>query len=387
MNIEQAHILLEKYNQGLATAEEKAWVENWFLDETGKYEWVEEDNQFLMLKDQIWRETLEKSGLSVKPIQKSFPLWPRFMAACVALLALAAGIYFYQSATISVINQNPGTEVNPGGNKATLTLGNGEKIILNDAANGEISSQAGISVQKTKDGELIYTVKEGIEDNGAVTINTISTPQGGQYTVILADGTKVMLNAASSLTFSTAFNHQMRQVELRGEAYFEVAKNKDLPFQIKTQLQTVEVLGTHFNINAYDDEPQIKTTLLEGSVKVLTNNGERILLPGQQSSVDKLAGSIRIVQGINTDKVIAWKNGLFSFENDDLKMIMRQISRWYNVKVEYSADLPDSRFFGEISRSNKLSEVCSILERYGVQFNVSGNVIRVSEASEKQEKK
>lgn len=386
MNRNQAHALLEKYTQGLATAEEKAWVENWFLDESEKYKWNEEDNQFLLLKDQIWLETLKKSGLSAKPVQRRFPIWPRFIAACVVMMMLAAGIYFYQHTTAPAINQITRTDVNPGGNKAILTLGNGEKIILNDAAKGEISTQSGISVKKTKDGELIYSVSRGIENTPATTVNTIATPKGGQYTVILADGTKVMLNAASSLTFSTAFNPQVREVELTGEAYFEVAKNKDLPFRIKTHSQTVEVLGTHFNINAYDDEAQIKTTLLEGSVKILTRNGERILSPGQQSSVDKQAEHIVSVQRINTDKVIAWKNGLFSFENDDLKMIMRQISRWYNVKIEYSADLPDSKFFGEISRSNKLSEVCSILERYGVQFKVSGNVVRVFGASDKQEK-
>jgi transmembrane sensor len=263
----------------------------------------------------------------------------------------------------------------PGGNKAVLTLASGQKIILNDAATGEIARQSGISITKTDDGQIVYSIAA---EDGEILQNTISTPKGGQYRVILPDGTNVLLNAASSLIYPTAFRGAERLVQLNGEAYFEVAKNKNMPFRVKSGQQTVEVLGTHFNINAYEDENSIKTTLVEGAVKVSSSSGSSLIAPGQQAVFSREGNGAIFRRNVNIDKEIAWKDGMFSFENDDVKSVMRSIARWYNVDVSYKGDMSDIVFSGEIFRTAKLSEVFKILELNNVELDVQGKTIIVS---------
>jgi ferric-dicitrate binding protein FerR (iron transport regulator) len=256
-----------------------------------------------------------------------------------------------------------------------LTLAGGRKIVLNDAATGEIARQSGITITKTDDGQIVYSVAA---EDGQILQNTISTPRGGQYRVILPDGTNVLLNAASSLVYPTAFKGVERLVQLNGEAYFEVAKNKNMPFRVKSGGQTVEVLGTHFNINAYEDENSIKTTLVEGAVKVSSSIGSSLIVPGQQAVLSREGNGAIFRRNVNIDKEIAWKDGMFSFENDDVKSVMRSIARWYNVDVSYKGDLSDIVFSGEIFRTAKLSEVFEILKLNNVQLDVQGKTIIVS---------
>jgi transmembrane sensor len=264
-----------------------------------------------------------------------------------------------------------------------LTLSNGTKIVLDDARNGKIANQSNISITKTNGNQLVYAIAPGnsVANNGQQAYqlqNTISTPNGGQYALILPDGTKVMLNAASSLTYPAAFRGKERVVQLNGEAYFEVAKNKDMPFIVKSGSQTVEVLGTHFNINAYRDEASIKTTLLEGSVRVSAGANSTLIVPGQQASTrESNAGEISKYT-VDVDKETAWKDGLFSFQNEDLKSIMRQVARWYDVKVVYAGNLPNEKFIGEISRTSNLSDVFKILELNNFHFDVEGKTVTVS---------
>jgi ferric-dicitrate binding protein FerR (iron transport regulator) len=259
----------------------------------------------------------------------------------------------------------------PGSNKAILTLGNGDRISLTDAADGELARQGDTRISKTKDGQLLYEPENGAA-GGMVKRNTISTPRGGQYRIDLPDGTRVWLNAASSLAFPASFaGLDERSVELTGEAYFEVAKDAGKPFKVISNAHTVEVLGTHFNINAYNDEPDIKTTLLEGAVRV---NGS-MLRPGQQSV---LANGRLSIRNAETDMETAWKNGEFIFNGQDFKTVMRTISRWYDVDVVYEYDPKPFRIGGEVSRSRSITEVLKMLEvTGGVKFKLEGRTIKV----------
>jgi len=377
--------ILNKYRLGKASNEEKKFLETW-------YEVFEVSEDFVVDEGEmnaIWHRVKHNVDVEIEVYEKETKhlkmrkILQSFSVAAAILLVLAFGAYFLKKRTTVPKGEFMAQHdvIAPAANKAVLVLANGSRILLEDAAKGEIAKQQGISITKTADGEIVYTVLENgnINDQETALLNTISTPRGGQCRVILPDGTKVWVNSASSLSYPAAFKGQERLVELNGEAYFEVAKNKEMPFRVKTKIQTVEVLGTHFNINSYDDEPSIKTTLLEGSVKVLTGKNETFISPGQQAIVERQGGKITKDQEINIDKVVAWKNGIFSFENDDLKSIMRQISRWYDVEVIYSGDFPEDKFFGDISRTSNLSQVFKILELNNVHFDVKGKTIRVSE--------
>jgi ferric-dicitrate binding protein FerR (iron transport regulator) len=261
----------------------------------------------------------------------------------------------------------------PGSNKAILTLNDGRRISLTDAVNGHIADQAGITVTKKADGQLLYTISES-GANDAIKFNTIETPRGGQYQVVLPDGTKVWLNAATSLRFPTRFSDTARMVYLDGEAYFEVAHNKNSPFKVALNGQQVEVLGTHFNVMAYKDENAIKTTLLEGAVKLTAPVGSLLLEPGQQGYIAKSAFTR---EHVDVTIVTAWKDGLFKFNGIDLRTLMRQISRWYDIEIEYEPGVKDDVVFGAIGRKADLATLLHILELGGVQFKLNGRKLIV----------
>lgn len=384
--------ILERYNSGRASKEEVKYLEAYYNLFENNPDFLNEKNEpaikelvKLKVDHQI---DLYEEGIGLLPLKKrgTFTLsFQRYAAAAVLMIAVSLGTYFAlkrNSKSIDALAVHQ--DHSPGSNKAILTLANGKKIVLDKDAKGEIAKQQGISIANTPDGQLIYTVVAN-GDNATIHLNTISTPKGGQYQVVLSDGSKVWLNSASSITYPTAFDAKQRLVELTGEAYFEVAKNKKSPFSVKTAQQTVEVLGTHFNINSYNDEPVLKTTLLEGSVKVFTANDQAVLSPGQQlrlhhngNASGQAANSISIENNVDLDKVVAWKNGVFSFEHEDLKSIMRQVSRWYNVDVIYTGPVSEEKFFGEISRNSNLSEVFKILEFNNVHFEMQGKTIKVS---------
>jgi len=270
-------------------------------------------------------------------------------------------------------------DIAPGSNKAVLTLGNGHKIILNDAKNGQLADEANTKITKAKDGRLVYNTTNNTQaSQPAVDYNTVSTPNGGQYEVELPDGTKVWLNASSSLRYPTRFAGNERKVELSGEAYFEVSHNKTMPFKVKTASQEIEVLGTHFNVNAYTDEPATNTTLLEGSVKITSGKAQSVVIKPQQQASLKSAGFD--VREVDADEVIAWKNGYFEFSEENLGSIMRKISRWYNVEIIYTdKGLENQVFSGSISKYKNISQVIKLLELTKVaDFNIQGNKIIIT---------
>lgn len=323
-----------------------------------------------MVFEQVKLQTAEAKVVSFRPI--------RWAAAAVAVLAIGIGSFYFSSRPPALpangIAAEKGEHILPGGNKAVLTLSDGSQITLDDMANGEIAKESGVKITKTADGRLLYSVREGLS-HVKPAYNTITTPKGGQYQIALPDGTMVWLNAASSLKYPSSFTGKDRLVTLIGEGYFEVAKDKMRPFKVKTEQQEVEVLGTHFNINAYDDEDGVKTTLIEGSVKVkLPTNKSAVLKPGEQSLV---SNDIKINQ-VDANSAIDWKQGLFWFNDESIYSIMRQFSRWYNIEVEYRGDVSNVRFGGQVSRMKNLAQVLRIMElTKSIQFRVEGNKIIV----------
>ncbi len=256
-----------------------------------------------------------------------------------------------------------------------LTTSDGSTIVLDSIQNGTITHKGATQITK-QGGMLIYNVSSSTGQDAPVVYNTLTTPKGGQYQVVLPDGSKVWLNAASSLHFPSAFPGRERVVELTGEAYFEVVKNKKKPFHVRVGNMSVNVLGTHFNVNAYPDENSIKTSLLEGSVKIVTGKASGILRPGEQAVLNNQGDKVDI-NDANLDDVMAWKNGLFQFDGAGITSIMKEIGRWYNVQIVYNGKIPERRFDGKISRNAQLSEVLRILELSNVKFSVVGNSIIV----------
>lgn len=301
--------------------------------------------------------------------------WFKYAVAASVTIFIGIAAYFFTYHPKDT--QTLVTDFNPGGNKAVLTLSNGATIILDNAKNGQLTSQGGTAVNKANDGEIIYDASQFPQTETGVkpAYNTITTPKGGQYKVVLADGTRAWLNSVSSISFPTSFNGKERQVEITGEVYFEVAKNKNKPFLVKAANQLVEVLGTHFNINSYNDEPDIKTTLLEGSVQIrrLNSNFSALLYPGQQG-VTRSSGPIH-VQHVDIEQVIAWKNGMFQINDASIASLMRQASRWYNVDIEYEGKIPDRKFSGKIKRDVKASEFLQMLSYFNLHFSVEGQKI------------
>ena len=301
-----------------------------------------------------------------------------FLAAAAILLLFGLG-YWFLTGYLSqeeklLVKNNIEDKVVPGGNKAVLTLADGSTVLLDSANNGALATQGNVTVIKLDDGQLSY---KGGSNSGTVLYNTIRTPKGGQYQLILADGTKVWLNAASSLKFPTAFAGKKRNVELIGEGYFEVAKDVSKPFHVQVGDMIVNVLGTHFNINAYTDEDNIETTLLEGQVTVNSKEAITVLTPGQQAQLHKSSGKVKKLQHVNMAEIMAWKEGRFLFKSVDVESILRQASRWYDVDIVYQ-DKINETFSGGISRSENISELLKILAATDkIEFKINGRQIIV----------
>jgi transmembrane sensor len=310
---------------------------------------------------------------------RTYRLWPRISAAAAILVFLSFGGYFllHRQKPIQQFSQNQQPVILPGGNKATLTLANGQTIILTNAKPGRIAKQSHAVINKTKNGTIVYQSGAAGAENQQIAYNTMTTPRGGQYPVQLPDGSYVLLNAASSLRYPTVFSGKERIVELTGEAYFEVVHNAKQPFKVITRTQTVEDLGTHFVINAYTDEPTIKTTLLQGSVKVTAAGQNSILKPGQQTLFDD-AHPMEVIRYADTEAAMDWVNGNFVFNSEDLGSILRKIARWYNVDIQYEDQLAQKTFTGSISRYKNVSEVLDLLQTTNlVHFNIAGRRILV----------
>ncbi|TSJ36422.1 DUF4974 domain-containing protein [Mucilaginibacter corticis] len=320
-------------------------------------------------------ELLHRLEQRIKPV-KIIRLWPKIVAAASILVLFSAGGYFIYHKSTSVTNSEAAAvNIGPGKNKAILILANGRQIILSAAGSGNIARQGNMTISKVAAGAIAYNGAGAGKDTPAY--NTIVTPRGGQYRLTLADGTMVWLNALSSLKYPANFTGRDRTVELSGEGYFEVAHNKAMPFRVKTPGQIVEVLGTHFDINAYQNESATKTTLLAGSVKITHDQTEKLLAPGEQASVN--ARSFDIVKK-NTEEAVAWKNGYFRFIDTPLPIILRQFERWYNITVVYDGPVSDQYFSGKITRSADLSRVLKILEQGGIRYELKDRQLTILSA-------
>jgi len=296
-------------------------------------------------------------------------------AAVLMFILVGAYIVITKPGQQQVAHNQLKKDILPGGNKAILTLANGSRIILNNAGNGVIATQGNVNVKKVTGGQLTYT-NIGPATGIIVSYNTMTTPRGGQFKLILPDGTQVWLNSASSITYPVAFLGNERNVTITGEAYFEVAKDKAKPFHVKSGEQNIEVLGTHFNINAYADEKAIKTTLLEGSIAVSRAGSAEAkrISPGQQSVIRPFEHTIAIQQA-DVEEAVAWKNGSFYFNGADLQSIMRQVARWYDVEVVYEGKIPDGHYKGKPSRNLTAAQMLKVLEYSGVKFKIEDKKI------------
>jgi len=331
-------------------------------------------------KDRAWQNITKKTGYKKVESKKNLTKrWQAYAAAVIILMALGITLSKYHvRKEQQVLAHQQQKDLLPGSNKAILTLADGSKIALDDAKRGKIASQKNVIINKNAKGELIYENAKNEAPVETVAMNTLTTPRGGQYEVVLPDGTRVWLNAASSLKYPVAFVGNERRVELSGEAYFEVSKDAHKPFFVKTASQTIAVLGTHFNINSYADEAATKTTLLEGSVMVTGNNNQLMvkLKPGQQSV--NTINNIEVKADADVDEAVAWKNGKFLFRDTDLHTIMRQLSRWYDVDVEYQGNVVQKHYRGRISRNVPVSEIFQILKTSGINFTINGRKIIVT---------
>jgi ferric-dicitrate binding protein FerR (iron transport regulator) len=310
-------------------------------------------------------------------------------AAAVILIAALAGYWLVrhnenkQVAKVET-TQKPvvNNDIKPGQYKAKLTLDDGTTMILDSAKNGRLVQQGGITVLN-RDGKLIY--EKGGQTN-KVHYNKLVTAKGETFAAVLADGTKIWLNSESSISYPVSFIGQERKVTITGEAYFEVAasvvrqgnKLVKQPFKVVVEDMEVEVLGTHFNINAYADEEAIKTTLLEGKVKVVSGNATAMLMPGQQAQLTRQSNLLRVKDNVDVEEAVAWKNGYFQFNDADLKTVMRQLARWYDVDVVYQGEIGNDTYGGRINRNSKASEVMNLLGGNNVHYKIEGKKIIIT---------
>jgi transmembrane sensor len=378
--------LIYKHLKGELSYKEERELRSWaeenaanqqLLDRLENEEIRASDLQFFSSvdKESAWENITKTIGES--PVERpalAFRYW-RYAAA-----AMVVGILTF--VVLKNTNKGEGSEFAkteipspiddalPGGDKATLILADGSQVLLEDMANGTVKEENGIRISK-KNGQVVYEIL-GPPEKQPISFNTIRTPIGGQYHIVLPDGSKVWLNSQSSLRFPTSFSGSQRSVKLTGEGYFEIIKNEAMPFEVEALNTRVQVLGTHFNLMAYPNEGPCRTTLLEGSVQVGNGLTTKIITPGQQAvSGDKIQ-----VRTVDPDEIIAWKNGYFQFENEDLKTILRQLKRWYDVDVENSEQIPDKHFTAFISRNTPLSQVLKMLELSGeLKFKIEGKKI------------
>jgi ferric-dicitrate binding protein FerR (iron transport regulator) len=312
------------------------------------------------------------------PIRPAKLTWIRYSSVAAAILLLiGAGIYFFAPHHPPAMIPQPATatrDVAPGKQGAILTLADGRTVVLDSLGNGVVATQSGSKVV-LNDGQLAYTSEDKNTTTSETSYNTITTPRGRQFQVTLPDGTRVWLNAASSLRYPTAFTEKERKVEMTGEAYFEVARvqSKDgnnTPFLVNINATTqVQVLGTHFNVNAYADEVTCNTTLLEGSVRVVNGNEKVMLRPGQQARTGRTT-TTNIIPNANVEKIMSWKNGKFDFQDATLEEVMRQLQRWYDIDIVYEKGVPKIEFIGKMGRDLSLSEVLSGLQMSKVHFRL-----------------
>lgn len=380
-NLKYLQQLAKKVIAGKATEEEKLFLEEYYnafekhpdIETELSAEDLNELQQVVLQK--IHHQTTDTTIPQIGGRQ----IW-RWIAAAILLIVTGSSLYIFKDRKpATVLNVTPKTtdDILPGSNKATLTLNNGSTILLDDAATGSLGTQGNIEISKTADDRLVYTkAKKPNSSSEKIEYNTVTTPRGGQYQIMLPDGTKVWLNAASSIHFPTSFAQQQRLVSITGEVYFEVARDSQRPFIVSSGNTTVQVLGTHFNIMGYDNEDVLKATLVEGSIKISTENKTVLLHPGEQIQVGK--EKFKHVKNADVDAELAWKNGLFYFKDAGIQTIMKQVERWYDITVKFEGDLPEKQFNGKIPRNVTLAELMEILSFYDdMQSYIDGTTITI----------
>jgi hypothetical protein len=386
--------LIKKYLEDRCAPAEKLEVETWFeLYRGGNREFYDSDQELIeqaMMKSlanihqKIASSQTGDDDYKVVELKSGFRFRWIAIAASI-LLFISIGSYFAIHKKVMPPQQLAKNRALKNdiksNNKATLTLANGKKIVLDDARNGKLAVQGNVAITKANDGRIIYDTTGKVlrtVATGPIAYNTITTPKGGQYQVILPDGSFVMLDAASSITYPSAFTGKKREVQLMGQAYFEVAKDPAKPFRVNVDnKQQIEVLGTHFNIQAYQDDGNIKTTLLEGSVKLVYSNKQAILKPGQMAINDP--GKSLLIKEADIYEVMAWKNNLFIFNNENIKSIMKRLARWYNVDVVFDGDMEKVNFYGNYSRAKSLSNLLKYIElTEKVHFKIEGRRVTVT---------
>jgi ferric-dicitrate binding protein FerR (iron transport regulator) len=376
MNAEEYLSLYEKYISGLCSAEEQKRL---FEYRDGFHMLPDDSSRAADLQQteetRIYNRIVETLS---KPEKKTFKLNTFFKIAAILLVSIGVTFLYNwnfsggeRHASKATLATRP---IKPGRNTAQLKLSDGSVIDLDQVNAGLISTLGRTRISKDRAGAIIYANNSRAVEDAK---NTISVPVGGNYKVILPDGTAVWLNASSSLSYPLAFTGETRRVSLQGEAYFEVAKNPRMPFVVQVNKMQVTVLGTHFNVNAYTEHAAVQTTLVEGSVRLSQGAKQVTLKPGEQGNVDTESSEIRVAQA-NTNKVLAWKNGYFMFQDDDIQDIMQQIARWYDLEVEYRGKPSNSRFGGIYSRNKDINELLKGLELTGlVHFKIEGRRVIV----------
>lgn len=376
--------MIKRYCEGEASSKEIEFIDQYYegfrdLPEILK---GKSKDEIAELDSDMFQNILKKTQRNSRQKGRFFEMktWYKITAAASILFILSLAFFLTQPSTKQnteeVAVKNRDSDLSPGGNKAILTLSDGTEIILDSMSAGILSTQGDANVIKLDDGQLAYNLSEKKEDREIV-FNTVSTPRGGQYQLVLSDGTKVWLNAASSLRFPASFNGQDRKVELTGEGYFEVAANKNKPFKVFSNNMEVTALGTQFNINTYTDESAMTTTLLEGSVRVDYDQKSILLVPGEQALIGDKGSGIVVSKDSDLNATIAWKKGIFHFAQADIRTIMRELSRWYDMEVVFEDKVPDTKFDGKIYRNVNASEVFRILEAGGIEFTIIGKKVIV----------
>ncbi len=383
MNRRQLLALLKRYEAGTCSDAERLRLERWFAKRVDAADWQWESPEDRLLVQRLMRERIERRLFAQE--KKQLPHW-KIVAAASILLCLSVGAWFFLDRGVPA-SEGPHyakQAVTPGSQAAFLTLADGSTIRLDDAQPGTFYNHAGVAIKKHDDGALSYDVDAGtvLEGKGTVPTNTIAIPRGGQYRLTLPDGSTVRLNSGSTLVYPVAFTGRERSVILTGEAYFEISKDRDRPFRVKAGDTEVQVTGTHFNITAYPDEEQVTTTLVEGGVDIVKQGQKATLRPGQQAISRHDDGPIQVGTA-DTDYALAWLEGHFVFENQDIKTIMQNIARWYDVDVVYANPTPASRkaFGGTYTKSKGIAELLAHLEtlsNHTIRFELAERRVTVT---------
>lgn len=399
MTVDKLTDLLMKHLQGSLSDSEQDLLSQWLLESERNrllFESINDEEQLRQLVLSYYEEEAEdneaiilskiRQGIgAATPVRRIGVLRRWGWLAASVLLAAGIGGYLLQNRKAATPVAETQADIPPGKEGAVLTLADGSQVVLDSLGNGVIATQNGTQIL-LKNGELAYTTGAGSD---APVYNNLTTPKGRQFQLILPDGTKVWLNAASSLRYPTAFSGSNREVAVTGEVYFEVAKNAHQPFIIDVSNQMkIQVLGTQFNVNAYSNEAAIKTTLVEGSLKIISGASAAggsfvVLQPGQQAQIGNTAAdvstqqAIKVLNNADVDKAVAWKRGLFNFEDSGLEEVMRQVERWYDIEVVYEKGIPDIRFGGKLSNDVSLSGLLKSLQESDVHFRIEGRKLIV----------